>query len=220
MREHQLADWERLRHAWGGCTRCGLHTARTNMVIGSGDPCAELVIVGEAPGFHEDQQGEAFVGRAGELLDELLASIRLDRERVLILNVLKCRPPGNRDPQPGEIASCLPLLHEQIGIAQPKAILTLGRFSARVMLHVERGIGRLRGKWGSTHVEHRDYPVMPTYHPAYVLRNGDGQPGTRHRMRVDEDFALVRKALDTGFFLNAEPQAVYQGGPITVGGHR
>ena len=218
MNQHD--EWTTMKERWSGCTRCPLHAGRTNLVFGSGDPQrAELVIIGEAPGFHEDQQGEPFVGRAGELLDALLEGIGHPRSYVVVLNVLKCRPPGNRDPEPAEIAACVSLLRDQVRCIQPKVILSLGRFSSRVVLNVTGGISKLRGKWATTRVDGAEFPVMPTYHPAYVLRD-ERTGGKLRRERIEEDFAMVRVALNTGEFHNASQEPPYQGGPIKVGRRR
>ncbi|MDT7582235.1 MAG: uracil-DNA glycosylase, partial [Pseudonocardiales bacterium] len=127
------AELERLSGEWRSCERCALAATRTQVVVGSGDPDADLMFVGEAPGFHEDRQGVPFVGQAGGLLEGLLADIGLSRERVYIANVLKCRPPGNRNPEPGEVAQCTPHLKRQIALIQPKLIIAMGRFAAQTL---------------------------------------------------------------------------------------
>lgn len=156
-----------LRNYMGDCRRCPLWKDRTNLVFGEGDPEARLVFVGEAPGYHEDQEGRPFVGRAGTLLDKMIRAMGLEREKVYICNVLKSRPPDNRDPRPDEVAECKPFLLKQLNIIEPEVIVTLGRPATQNVLETDRGIGRLRGKWH----EHDGTPVMPTYHPAYLLRN-------------------------------------------------
>jgi uracil-DNA glycosylase len=158
---------EVLRQETLGCTRCGLAGSRTQVVFGEGNPQADLVVVGEAPGAEEDQSGRPFVGRAGKLLDLLLASVGFGRNDVFICNVLKCRPPGNRNPQPDEVASCRPYLVRQIEVVSPRAILACGSFAAQTLLEATTSIGQLRGG------AHRfgDVPVIPTYHPAALLRN-------------------------------------------------
>jgi DNA polymerase len=151
-----------------GCTRCRLAETRTQVVFGVGDPDADLMFIGEAPGFHEDKQGEPFVGAAGQLLTRMLQEgLDLRREDVFICNVLKCRPPGNRNPQPEEIAACSPYLLRQIELIAPRAILAIGTFPAQTLLATSETIGRLRGR------VHRfeGVPLVPTYHPAALLRN-------------------------------------------------
>jgi DNA polymerase len=149
------------------CTKCPLGYTRTNFVFGVGNPKAEIVIVGEAPGAEEDAQGEPFVGRAGQLLNKILEAIRFKREEVYICNILKCRPPNNRDPQPEEIDSCEPHLWKQLEILKPKMILCLGRIAAHVLMKTNVSLGQLRGK---VH-EYHGIKLMVTYHPAALLRN-------------------------------------------------
>ena len=158
----------RVRDDLGDCRRCALSTGRTNLVFGVGDPDADLVICGEAPGYHEDIQGEPFVGPAGEMLDRMLVHVLgLQREQVYILNVIKCRPPRNRNPLPAEFESCLPFLERQIDAIQPRLILLLGSVALRSIFGPSvGGIKRNRGTW----LAYRDVPVMPTFHPAYLLR--------------------------------------------------
>jgi DNA polymerase len=172
------------------CTRCRLSQGRTQVVFGVGNPEADLLFVGEAPGFHEDRQGEPFVGAAGQLLTRMLGEI-LGRERhdVYICNVLKCRPPGNRDPQDDEIEACTPWLVEQVSQIQPRVIVTLGNFATKFVLNTQQGITRMRG---------RTYPwhgrtVIPTFHPAAILHGG----GERSRQFTElvEDFELIRDTL-------------------------
>jgi uracil-DNA glycosylase family 4 len=151
------------------CTRCPLAQGRTQVVFGVGDPAADLMFVGEGPGREEDLKGEPFVGRSGQLLDRLLREeLGIDRSAVYIANVVKCRPPGNRDPLPEEVAACRPWLETQIGLIEPRVVVTLGNFAARLLLDTTSGIKALRG---------RSYPygkafVVPTYHPSFVLRSG------------------------------------------------
>lgn len=156
-----------LRQKIGDCTRCRLHQGRTNLVFGVGNPQAQLMFVGEAPGADEDLSGVPFVGRAGQLLTKMIEAMGLKRDDVYIANVVKCRPPGNRNPEPDEIATCMPFLKEQIEMVNPKVIVTLGKFAAQTLLQTEIPITKLRG-------EFTDYGrtlLMPTYHPAYLLRN-------------------------------------------------
>jgi uracil-DNA glycosylase len=165
-------DWPELRERIRDCPACGLCKTRTKTVFGIGDQRASWMLVGEAPGAEEDARGEPFVGQAGRLLDSMLAAIGLDRQHdVFITNVLKCRPPGNRDPQPGEVAQCEPYLSRQIELIAPKIILVLGRAAAQTLLRTEASIASLRGRVHSLRVAGRDVPVIVTYHPAYLLRS-------------------------------------------------
>jgi uracil-DNA glycosylase len=172
------------------CTRCRLAQGRTQVVYGTGDPDADLMFIGEGPGFHEDKQGEPFVGAAGQLLNRMLGEIELTREQVYIGNIVKCRPPGNRDPQPDEIESCTPWLVEQISLIQPSVIVTLGNFATRFVLQTQTGITRLRGRVHAWHGR----TVVPTFHPAAILHGGG--EGSRQFDLLLEDFRLVRRALD------------------------
>jgi DNA polymerase len=182
-----LADVQRIALE---CTRCPLAAGRTTVVFGEGDPDADLMVVGEGPGRDEDLQGRPFVGRSGQLLDRLLAEeAGLRRDQVYIANVVKCRPPGNRDPLPEEIEACRPFLDQQVALIAPKVVVTLGNFSTRLLLDTSEGITRLRG---------RSYPfgpdgavLLPTYHPAAALRGG-GE--VLAKMRAD--FVRARSALD------------------------
>ena len=157
-----------------GCTRCPLAAGRTTVVFGVGDPTADLMFVGEAPGREEDLRGEPFVGRSGQLLDRLLGEeLGIGRDAVYIANVVKCRPPGNRDPQPEEVASCRPVLERQIELIAPRVVVTLGNFAARLLLDTTAGIRQLRGRA----YPYGDAVVVPTYHPSFVLRSGSaGEP--------------------------------------------
>ncbi len=159
---------ESLREKLGDCKRCKLHKGRTHIVFGIGNPHAKLVFVGEGPGRDEDLQGEPFVGRAGQLLTKIINAMGLKRSDVYICNVVKCRPPGNRNPEQDEIATCLPFLEEQIGIIRPKVIVALGTHAAQTLIKTDTRISTLRGQfyWYRESVK-----VMPTYHPAYLLRN-------------------------------------------------
>ncbi len=182
-------DWDRLTHAILQCTGCVLHQTRTQAVPGAGDRGADWLVVGEAPGAEEDARGEPFVGQAGRLLDAMLAAIDLARgENVYLANVLKCRPPGNRNPSPEEVAACLPYLLRQIELIRPKIILALGRFAIQVLLGTEDPIGRLRGR---VH-DFRGIPVVASYHPAYLLRS----PG--EKAKSWEDLCLARRVLAQG----------------------
>lgn len=161
------AGLEIVRSDLGDCRRCKLCERRTNIVFGVGDPNASLVFVGEGPGADEDAQGEPFVGLAGQLLNKMIAAMGLAREDVYICNVVKCRPPGNRNPEPDEIAACQPFLERQIDAIRPRMIVTLGKFAAHALLRETTPISRLRG----TFRVYRGVPLMPTYHPAYLLRD-------------------------------------------------
>jgi uracil-DNA glycosylase len=163
-----LMDWTQLAQAVAECRACGLCASRHNTVFGVGDLQPDWMIVGEAPGEQEDLQGEPFVGQAGKLLDNMLRALGVDRTRqVYIANVLKCRPPGNRNPEPEEVAQCEPFLRRQVELLQPKIIVAMGRFAVQSLLGSADPIGRLRGR---VH-DYRGVPVVVTYHPAYLLRN-------------------------------------------------
>ena len=172
------------------CTRCRLAESRTQVVFGVGNAEADLMFIGEAPGFHEDRQGEPFVGAAGQLLTRMLGEIGLRREDVYIANVLRCRPPGNRDPLPDEIEACTPWLAETISIVQPTVIVTLGNFAMKFVLNTQRGITSMRGGVYGWHGR----KVIPTFHPAAILHGG----GEKSRQFLDlrDDFALIRKTLN------------------------
>ena len=175
--------------ATASCTRCRLAQGRTQVVFGAGNPRADLMFVGEAPGFHEDKQGVPFVGQAGKLLDGLLAGVDLRREDVYIANVLKCRPPGNRDPQADEIESCEPHLFRQIELIEPKVIATLGNFATKLLSGRPLGITRMRGSVYPWHGR----KVIPTFHPAAILRGGGEK--ARQFGELQEDFALIKRTL-------------------------
>lgn len=160
-------DWEGLRERISACELCSLHKTRTQTVFGVGSQQAQLMLVGEAPGREEDRKGEPFVGRAGQLLTAMLLALGLRREDVYIANILKCRPPENRDPDHSETAACTPYLARQIELVQPKLILALGRFAAQYLLDTQQSISKLRGE---THT-YLNTPLIVTYHPAYLLRN-------------------------------------------------
>ena len=155
--------------AVAGCTKCALAGGRTQVVFGSGDPNADLMFVGEAPGFHEDQQGKPFVGQAGKLLDRLLAGIGLERDQVYVANVLKCRPPGNRDPQPDEIEACEGHLWRQIELIEPRVVATLGNFATKLLSGRPTGITRVHGQEQETTLGGRRLLLYPIYHPAAAL---------------------------------------------------
>jgi len=178
-------DLEAVRTELGDCRRCPLGDRRQHLVFGEGNPSAELVFVGEAPGADEDAQGRPFVGRAGQLLTKIIAAMGLKREEVYICNILKCRPPGNRNPLPDEIAACEPFLIRQLGVIRPRVICAMGSIAAHALLKSEAPISVLRGRFHS----YQGIPLMPTYHPAYLLRN----PGAKKQ--VWEDVQLIMKRL-------------------------
>ncbi|MGK2944566.1 MAG: uracil-DNA glycosylase [Desulfuromonadales bacterium] len=160
-----------IRTDLGDCQRCGLAASRTKLVFGVGNPNARLVLVGEAPGREEDLKGEPFVGEAGQLLDRILLAMGMQREEVYLCNVLKCRPPDNRDPSPEEVSTCEPFLVRQLAAIRPQVIVGLGRFAVHSLLKTKTPISRLRGEWQ----RYQGIPLMPTYHPAYLLRNPEAK---------------------------------------------
>jgi len=162
---------DEVRSRLGDCQRCPLSKTRKSLVFGVGNPAARLVLVGEAPGREEDERGEPFVGEAGRLLDRILFAMGLERNEVYICNVLKCRPPNNRDPETEEVATCEPFLVQQLEAIRPEMIVALGRFAIQTLLQTKLPISKLRGSWQ----EYRGIPLMPTYHPAYLLRNPLGK---------------------------------------------
>ena len=179
-----VTTWESLRAEVLACTRCTLHTSRTQGVFGVGNREAQWLVVGEAPGAEEDRRGEPFVGRAGHLLDAMLRAIGLNRaNNVYIANVLKSRPPGNRDPKPEEVAACLPFLMRQIELLRPRVMLAVGRIAAQNLLATDAPLGRLRGK--VHHFGELNTPLIVTYHPAYLLRT----PGDKRKAWEDLKFA-------------------------------
>ncbi|HUW51496.1 MAG TPA: uracil-DNA glycosylase [Sulfuricella sp.] len=182
----QSMDSAELEAVVANCTACVLHKTRTRTVFGVGDENADWLFVGEAPGAEEDAQGEPFVGQAGKLLDNMLKSIGLKRgENVYIANVLKCRPPGNRDPLPEEVARCMPYLERQIDLIRPKLIVTLGKFAAQTLLGRDVTIASLRGKIHA----YRGIPLIVTYHPAYLLRT------LQDKAKAWEDLCLARETM-------------------------
>ena len=177
-------DWDTLERTVASCTRCGLEATRTQTVFGVGDRSPDWLVVGEAPGQEEDRRGEPFVGRAGQLLDSMLRALALARgQKVYVANVLKCRPPGNRDPQPREVACCIPYLHRQIALLRPKVILCVGRIAAQNLLATDAPLGKLRGR--VHRLEPSGTPVVVTYHPAYLLRS----PGEKRKAWADLQYA-------------------------------
>lgn len=185
--ERALA-WASLREAVSGCTRCDLHRTRTQTVFGVGSESARWMIIGEAPGGEEDKRGEPFVGRAGQLLDEMLRAVGIARHEVFIANILKCRPPDNRDPKPTEVLACADHLNSQIRLVGPKLILAVGRISAQNLLRQEVPVGRLRGRAHAYGPEAT--PLVVTYHPAYLLRS------PAEKRKVWDDLRLARSIVD------------------------
>jgi DNA polymerase len=184
-----------LRTDIGDCTRCKLHTGRSHLVFGTGNPQAELMFVGEAPGEDEDRRGQPFVGKAGQLLTRIIRAMGLPREEVYIANIIKCRPPRNRNPEPDEIETCSPFLRRQIEIIRPKVICALGNFAAQTLLATGQKISQLRGRFHALPPSFSDgeaagIKVMPTFHPAYLLRNPED------KKRVWEDMQMIMRELD------------------------
>jgi len=191
--EHQTGDSQtqlaEIAQQAKDCCKCGLGSTRKNSVPGEGNPHARLVFVGEAPGADEDEQGRPFVGRAGQLLDKIIAAMGLKRQDVFICNVLRCRPPDNRDPKPEEIISCMPFLKAQLAAIRPEIIVALGAHAAHTLLKSEKPIGQLRGTFHEFYFDENESPIklMPTYHPAYLLRNYSDE----NRRKVWEDMKVV-----------------------------
>jgi uracil-DNA glycosylase len=183
----QQDSWDELQQKVAGCALCELHKTRKNTVFGVGNKQSKLLIVGEAPGATEDEQGKPFVGRAGKLLDSMLASIDLKREDIFIANILKCRPPNNRDPLPAEVQLCTPYLNQQIALLQPKIIVALGRIAAHFLLNTDSSLGSMRGKiyqYGEQQV-----PLIVTFHPAYLLRF------SREKAKAYDDLLKIQQIL-------------------------
>jgi len=179
-------NWEELEQKIKACTLCPLHKSRINTVMGVGNRQADLLIIGEAPGANEDKQGEPFVGRAGKLLDAMLQAIGLSRDKIYIANILKCRPPNNRDPLPSEVACCTPYLKQQIDWLKPKLIVAVGRIAAHFLLETDKSLGSLRGY----EHEYNGIPLIITYHPAYLLRS------PLQKAKSYEDLVRIRAKLN------------------------
>ena len=177
-------DLAAVARSMDGCTRCRLSESRTQIVFGYGNPSADLLFVGEAPGREEDEQGRPFVGAAGQLLTKIIEAMGMTREEVYIVNTVGCRPPENRNPEPEEVAACRPFLQEQIRLVAPRVIVTLGTFATQAILHTEEPISRLRGRWQSAHGAR----VMPTFHPAYLLRSPKGKKEVWADMQLVRDY--------------------------------
>ncbi len=182
-------DWDALQARVAECRLCDLHKTRTQTVFGVGNRDADWLIIGEAPGADEDRQGEPFVGRAGQLLNAMLQALGLARQDVYIANILKCRPPQNRDPKAEEVAHCMPWLQRQIQLIQPKVILALGRIAAQNLLQTNTSLGRLRGRLH--YIDMTPTPVIVTYHPAYLLRS------PLEKRKSWEDLLLAKKTLES-----------------------
>ena len=197
--ERPLLSWDSLQARVSQCTACDLHASRTQTVFGVGNKSADWMIIGEAPGAEEDRRGEPFVGRAGKLLDEMLHAIGLSRETAFIANVLKCRPPNNRDPAESEAQACRSFLEQQIDLIQPKIVLAVGRIAAQKLLGTDAPLGRLRGR------EHalRDgvLPLVVTYHPAYLLRS----PSQKYKSW--QDLCMARRIFEERLAADGDKQA-------------
>jgi DNA polymerase len=181
----QPMSLEAIREEIGDCTRCKLHTGRKNIVFGEGDPHAVIVFVGEGPGYEEDQQGRPFVGEAGQLLTDIIEKgMKIKRAEVYICNIVKCRPPGNRNPEPDEVETCIGFVKKQIRAINPKVIVTLGNVPTQNLLGTKQGITKLRGSWQT----YEGIPVMPTFHPAYLLRS----PGEKGKVWADIKMVMER----------------------------
>jgi DNA polymerase len=185
MPKLSIVSLDDVRGEMGECVRCKLHKGRHNIVFGVGDPKARLMFVGEAPGEDEDLKGEPFVGKAGQLLTKMIEAMGLRRQDVYICNTVKCRPPNNRNPEPDELAACEPFLKGQLASVKPEVIVTLGKFAAQALLREQTPISRLRGQWR----EYEGIPVMPTFHPAYLLRS------PQEKVKVWDDLQSVMKKL-------------------------
>ncbi len=184
LNKERIQLLENLRNETAGCQKCSLSKTRTNLVFGVGNHKADLLFVGEAPGRDEDQQGEPFVGRAGQLLTKIIEAIGFKRTEVYIANILKCRPPGNRIPLPEEVVLCMPYLIKQIEIIKPKVLCALGTSAAQTILNTKAPVGTLRGKFH----EYQGIPMMVTYHPAYLLRNPNDKAKVWEDMKKVRDF--------------------------------
>jgi len=193
--EPKYADLKSFEQAICACQKCSLGKTRTKFVFGVGDPQAGIIFIGEAPGHNEDLQGEPFVGRAGQLLDKILGAIKLSRQEVYIANILKCRPPDNRDPLPEEMQTCLPYLLEQIKLIKPKLICCLGRVAAQMLLDTKVPLSKLRGRF----IDYYGMKLLVTYHPAALLRNPGYKPDTW------EDVRMLRREYDR---MEGRPAAV------------
>jgi uracil-DNA glycosylase len=186
-----VVSLEQIRAEMGDCQRCKLGAGRTNLVFGVGSPNADLMFIGEGPGQDEDRQGEPFVGKAGQLLTKMIGAMGLERGDVYIANIVKCRPPNNRDPEADEIEACEPFLKAQIDSISPRIIIAMGNFAVKTLLGTTTGITRLRGNWRSYY----NTPLMPTFHPAYLLRNAAGKRPAWNDLK-----AVMKEMDDQGLF--------------------
>jgi uracil-DNA glycosylase len=189
--EYLLTPAEMLRRqeaSLQNCRQCKLCEGRTHVVFGSGSATAELVVIGEGPGADEDAQGLPFVGRAGQLLTKMLSAVQLTRDEVFITNTVLCRPPGNRNPEPDELAACAPFLADKLAVMQPKVVLALGSVATQALLRTKEAIGKLRGRVHAF----GDAVLIPTFHPAFLLRN----PGQEYKRMAWEDLKLARREYD------------------------
>ncbi len=177
-------SWEPLEHCVKNCTQCGLHQTRTQTVFGTGNRQARVMFIGEAPGAEEDRQGKPFVGRAGQLLTQMLRAVGFTRDEVFIANILKCRPPNNRDPQPVEVEKCTPYLQQQIALIKPDVLIALGRISAHFLLNTTTSLSKLRGQV----FRFNDTPLIVTYHPAYLLRTPSDKAKAYEDMKKIREF--------------------------------
>lgn len=191
-----VAGLEQIAQQVRQCCQCGLNESRTNAVPGEGNPGARLVFVGEAPGADEDAQGRPFVGRAGKLLDKIINAMGMHRDDVFICNILKCRPPGNRDPLAEEIVKCTPFLHRQLDLIQPEIIVALGAHAAKTLLNTDLAIGKLRGRFHEYYTSEgaEAIKLMPTYHPSYLLRSYS--PDNRRRVWDDMKKVMAELGID------------------------
>lgn len=190
--QKEIEELERVKNKCLSCQKCPLGKTRTNIVFSGGTPNHKLMLIGEAPGYYEDQKGEPFVGKAGQLLDKIFASVGLSRQDVYICNTLKCRPPENRDPLPDEKAACKEYLDAQIEILKPRIILLCGRVAVNSLLNTTQGITKLRGKWfeGQNHSK-----MMPIFHPSYLLRNDSREKGSP-KWLMWQDIQEIKKVYD------------------------
>ncbi len=190
--EEKQKKLEQIANICAKCQKCQLAKTRTNVVAGSGNPSAKIMFIGEAPGADEDAKGLPFIGRAGKLLDKIIAAMGLDRKDVFIGNIIKCRPPENRDPLPQEIMQCMPYLKQQINVIQPKVIIALGAHAARTLLNTNKTIGQLRGRFEDFKTDEFTAKLMSTYHPAYLLRSYS----PANRKKVWDDMKMVLTELN------------------------
>lgn len=188
--EKEVCGLDRIREEMGDCCRCKLHEARTKIVFGEGNPEARLMFIGEGPGRDEDIEGRPFVGRAGQLLSKMIAAMGLERSDVYIANIVKCRPPNNRDPEEDEVRQCIQFLEAQIQVIRPEAIITLGRVALKALFGFQGPMGKFRGKF----YDRNGIPVMPTFHPSFLLRQGPND--RKYKGLAWDDLKQVMSLLD------------------------